>query len=123
MKTPNLTDPQKRAFIDLLIMGMYVDQNLSSAEDARVQHVLDTFQFTSDYERQQFLDASFTRVSRQMGSEDSIRTYVTQLASNFSTRQMLQDVYEALNDVITSDRNVTSKETLLLSVVREAFRL
>jgi len=36
MKTPTLTDAQKRAFIDLLIMGMYVDQNLSSAEDARV---------------------------------------------------------------------------------------
>jgi hypothetical protein len=123
MKILGLTDAQREAFMDLLIVGMYADHNLSSAEDARIQRALDTLEFRSDYERQQFVDACFTRVARQTGSEESIRNYVTQLASHFPAGQIQRNVYESLNDLITSDGNVTSEESKLLSAIRDAFHL
>ena len=59
-----LSEGQKQALMDLLVLGMYADHNLSSAEDACVQRLLAQFKFPSEYDRQQFSDAAFTRASR-----------------------------------------------------------
>ena len=80
MNITGFSQEQKQALFDSLIVGMYADHNLVSAEDDRIQKVLDAFQFQSDYERQAFSDAAFTRASRQAGSPEAIRAYVTQIA-------------------------------------------
>jgi len=60
MNLAGFTEEQKQALLDLLIVGMYADHNLASAEDERVEHLLDTFEFPSDYEGDRFSDAAFT---------------------------------------------------------------
>src|SRR5690242_8559003 len=83
MNITGLTQEQKQALLDLLIIGMYADHNLASAEDERVRRLLDTFKFPSEYERDKFSDAAFTRASRQSGSPEAIRAYVGQIAGHF----------------------------------------
>jgi len=107
----------------LLIIGMYADHNLASAEDARVEQLLDTFQFASEYERDKFSDAAFTRASRQSGSPEAIRAYVGQVASHFPTREVRQRAYDILDGLLTSDGRVTSEESKLLSATKEIFQL
>lgn len=109
--------------MDLLVMGMYADHNLASAEDACAQRLLDSLQFPSAYERDNFSDAAFTRVSRHTGSRESIQAYVTQLAANFPTPELRRDVYDKLDDLLTSDGRVTTEESQLLSAVKGAFQL
>ncbi len=123
MKLARLSEAQKHALIDLLVVGMYADHNLSSAEDACVQRLLDQFKFDSDYHRQQFSDAAFTRSSRHTGSPEAIRGYVAQLAANFTGGKKRQEVYDMLNDLLTSDGRVTTEESQLLGALREAFNL
>jgi uncharacterized tellurite resistance protein B-like protein len=123
MNITGFTPEQKQALVDLLIVGMYADHNLASAEDERIQKALDTFQFQSDYERQTFSDAAFARASRQTGSPEAIRAYVTQLASHFQTQDVRRRAYDILNDLLTSDSHVSSEESQLLSVTREVFQL
>lgn len=123
MKITGFTDKQKQALLDLLVLGMYADHNLASAEDACVKRLLDSFQFASDYERDSFSDASFTRTSRHTESPDAIRAYVAQLAPNFPTREVRQSVYDALNDLLTSDGRVTTEESQLLAALKAAFQL
>src|SRR5438874_2969677 len=123
MKTSQLTDAQKKALMDLLIVGMYADHSLASAEDASVQRLLDTFQFQSDYDRQSFSDAAFTRASRHATSPEAIRAYVTQLAVNFPAREMRQNAYDILENLLTSDGRTTSEESQLLSVAKKVFQL
>jgi uncharacterized tellurite resistance protein B-like protein len=123
MEPSKLSDSQKQALMDLLVLGMYADHNLSSAEDACAQRLLDAFQFSSDYERQSFCDAAFTRASRYTNSPESIRAYVTQLAANFSNAKLRREVYDQLDDLLTSDGRITSEESQLLTVVKEVFQL
>ena len=123
MNITGFTQEQKQALFDLLIVGMYADHNLVSAEDARIQKVLDAFQFQSDYERQTFSDAAFTRASRQTGSPETIRACVTQMAGHFPARDIRRRVYDILDDLLTSDGRVTSEESQLLSATREVFQL
>ena len=123
MKPAELSDAQKQALTDLLVLGMYADHNLTSAEDACIGRLLDTFKFSSDYERQMFSDAAFTRTSRHTGSPESIRAYVIQIATNFPERDTRQSVYATLNEILTSDGKVTTEESQLLSALREAFQM
>ena len=123
MNITGFTQEQKQALLDLLIVGMYADHNLASAEDDRIQKVLDAFQFQSDYKRQEFSDAAFTRARRQAGSPEVIRAYVTQLASHFPTRDIRRRAYDMLDDLLASDGHVTSEESQLLSATREVFQL
>ncbi len=106
MNTTGFTPEQKQALLDLLIIGMYADHNLASAEDSRIEELLAAFNFSSDYDRQEFSDGAFTRVSRESASPDAIRAFP-----------------DILNDLITSDGHVTSEESKLLSVSRELFEL
>jgi hypothetical protein len=123
MNITGFTQEQKQALLDLLIVGMYADHNLASAEDDRVQKLLDGFQFQSDYERQKFSDAAFARASRQTASPEVIRAYVTQLASHFPTQDIRRRAYDTLNDLLTSDGRVTSEESQLLSATKAVFQL
>jgi hypothetical protein len=100
---------------------MYADHNLTSAEDACVQRLLDTFQFRSDVDRQGFSDAAFTRTSRHTGSLDAIVAYATQLTSNFTTAAEKRAAYDMLNNLLASDGSVTIEESKLLGVVKKAF--
>jgi uncharacterized tellurite resistance protein B-like protein len=123
MKIKDLSQAQRRALMDLLVVGMYADHNLSSAEDVCVQRLLEQFEIASDYERQQFSDASFTRASRHTGSPEGIRIFVGQLAANFSKGTQRQGVYDLLSDLLTSDGRVTSEESQLLAALREALKM
>lgn len=123
MNVTGFTPEQKQALLDLLVIGMYADHNLTSAEDERVEQLLDTFQFPSDYERDRCSDAAFTRASRHSGSPEAIRAYVSQVAIHFPTREMRQRAYDILDDELTSDGRVTSEKSKLLSAAREIFQL
>lgn len=123
MNITGFTQDQKQVLLDLLIVGMYADHNLASAEDGRVERLLDTFAFPSDYERDRFSDAAFARASRQSGSPEAIRACVSQVAGHFPTREIRQRAYDILEDLLTSDGKVTSEESKLLSAAKDIFQL
>ena len=102
---------------------MYADHNLASAEDERVGQLLGTFEFSSDYERNKFSDAAFSRASRQSGSPEAIRAYLSQAARHFPTREARQRAYDILADLLTSDGSVSAEESKLLSAAKEIFQL
>jgi Tellurite resistance protein TerB len=123
MNNTDLTPEQKQALMDLLVLGMYADRNLASAEDACVQKLLASLQFASDSERDRFADAAFTRTSRHTGSSQEIQAYVNALAPRFTSAELRQSVYDRLNELLTSDGRVTTEESQLLAAVKTAFRL
>ncbi len=123
MNITGFTQDQKQALLDLLIMGMYADHNLASAEDARIEQLLDTFGFASDYERQKFTDAAFSRVSRQSSTPEAIRTYLNQIVGHFPSREIRQRAYDLLDDLMTSDGSLSSEESKLLVASKEVFQL
>ena len=45
MNVIGLNQEQKQALLDLLIIGMYADHNLASAEGERIEQLLDAFKF------------------------------------------------------------------------------
>jgi hypothetical protein len=123
MDLTGFTDQQKQSLVDLLVLGMYADGNLDLIEDEIARQVLDSIQFSSDSARQYFLDASFARARKHNDSAKTTRSYISEIAKSFPSPAMCRQVYDALNESLTSDHNLADKERELLAVVSEEFKL
>jgi hypothetical protein len=123
MNLTGLTDPQKQALVDLLVLGMYADGNLDLIEDERARQILDATQFSSDSARQYFIDASFARARRHGSSPDATRKYVAEIAQNFSEPATRRQIYDALQESLASDQKMADQESQLLRVVSREFKI
>jgi hypothetical protein len=123
MNLTNFTDQHKQALLDLLVVGMYADGNLDAAEDQRVGSLLDTIKFPSPSARDQFLNASITRVRNRAGSPEAVRALVAEIAKLFPTPDLRRQACDALDGLLASDKEVAAKESQLLAVVKEEFKL
>jgi hypothetical protein len=123
MNLTGFTNQQKQALLDLLVLGMYADGNLGPTEDERIEAVLDTIEFSSDSARQQFVDASFARARKHDGSPESARVFVVEIAKNFPAPEIRRRVYNALEDLLSSDNQIADGERELLIIVGEEFKL
>ncbi|MBC8096380.1 MAG: TerB family tellurite resistance protein [Akkermansiaceae bacterium] len=117
------TKSQKEALVDLLLYGMYLDGNLSAIEDRRIGELLATMEFPSEDAQQRFLDAAYTRTRQRSVTEEGIRSFVTEVARNFSTPDLRRRTFNLLESMVSSDNNVIDKERTLLALVREEFKL
>jgi len=117
------SDRQKRVLVDLLVLGMYADGNLDMIENERAKRVLDAVQFPSESERQYFLDASFARARKNTETAELTRQFIADIAKEFPTPALRRLVYNALEDSLTSDKQIAQQECELLSVLSREFDL
>ncbi len=122
MNLNDFSKEQKEALLDLLVHGMYADGHLASMEDVRVQELLKSMAFESDYARDQFADACFTRVRQKSGSPEMVRERVLELAAIFPDRPSGYQALLALDELLASDRKVTGEESKFLELVKDIFR-
>lgn len=123
MNTRGFSDEQKSALLDLLVLGMYQDGHLATAEDERIQLLLDSFSFPSDYARQQFLDAAFARVHKHPQSAEATRSAAFASAAQFKTEPQRRQALDTLAKLLASDNKVTAEENTFLVMVEEALEL
>jgi uncharacterized tellurite resistance protein B-like protein len=114
---------QLRAILDLLVLGMYADGHLALAEDARIEQLLATMGFSSDYEREREIDASVTRVRQHSTRVESIRAEITELVKDFPSQQERNEIYALLNELIGSDNEVSRSEVKFLNIVADIFQI
>ncbi len=119
MKLADLADQEKQAFLDLLVLAMYADGHLASAEDERIVKVLTAFGFESEYDRGKQLDASVTRARQRAETRDAARHYAASLAETFTSPDTKQAVFNALAELVAADSRVSPEEKSFLGVIRE----
>ena len=118
------TVEQQQALFDLLILAMFADGHLSSAEDERLQQLLLAMGYKDEFERQREFDASVTRIRPSIQSIWLAKSYAIELAEAFTTRDQHKRVYAAVQQIMTSDdQHVSTWENTLLTELRLKFRL
>jgi len=122
MNLAGFSTQQKAALLDLLVLGMYADGHLASAEDGRLRELLEAMEFPSDYARQQAVNASFTRLSRLGGSPEGVRQTAGELARAFTNHDERHQALLALDELLASDDRVTAAEDRFLSLAKDVFQ-
>ena len=114
---------QQRALLDLLVLAMYADGHLTTIEDERLQKLLTAFGHTEEFDRQREFDAAVTRMRPFAQSIQKAKEQALLLADAFTTRSQQKQVYGAVQQIMTSDRHVSSWESTLLSELGLKFRM
>jgi hypothetical protein len=123
VNTKGFSEEQKAAITDLFVLGLYQDRHIASAEDERVKALLNSFDFQSDYSRQQFIDSSFGRVNKHPQTPEATRSAVFEYASKFKSESQRRQALDALAELLASDNQVTSEESSFLKMVAESLGL
>jgi hypothetical protein len=123
MEIARLTDPQRQALVDLLILAMYADGHLDLVEDARLERLLATMGVETEYDRDRVLDESITRLREYSQNPQVARAHAVQLAQLFTDPEQCRGVYQVIEQQINSDNKVVSAEHEFLSAMRQALRL
>jgi len=123
MNLMGFTDQQKQALLDLLVMGMYADGELADVEDRKIEGLLMTIKFPSVSDRKKYLDGSVARTRQHLGSPESARAFVADIAKQFPSPEARQRAYAGLEELLASDNKVVDKENQFLAVVKDEFKL
>jgi 6-phosphogluconolactonase/glucosamine-6-phosphate isomerase/deaminase len=119
----SLSVAQHQALFDLLVLAMYADGHLTSVEDEQLQKLLTAMGHTEEFDRQREFDAAVTRMRPFIQSIQKAKEQALLLAEAFTTRTQQKQVYEAVQQIMTSDKHVSSWEGTLLSELRLRFRM
>ncbi len=114
---------QQHALFDLLILAMYADGHLTTYEDEQLQKLLAAMGFVDELDRQREFDAAVTRIRPSIQSIYKAKTQALLLADEFTDRSQQTKVLAAVHQIMSSDFNVSTWESTLLSELRLKFRL
>ena len=114
---------QQRALFELLVLAMYADGHLTTVEDEQLQKLLTAMGHTEEFDRQREFDAAVTRLRPFIQSLQKDKEEALLLAEAFTTRNQQKQVYEAVQQIMTADKHVSSWEGTLLSELRLKFRM
>ena len=123
MNIADFTQPQRLALLDLLVLAMYADGHLASAEEARIRELLLKMGAESDSERDRQLDDAVTRVRQHAGRTEAAQAYATCLAQAFPARNQRRQVLDLMDNLMATDSHIALAEGSLSTVVREALQL
>jgi hypothetical protein len=123
MEISRLTDSQRQALLDILILAMYADGHLDLGEDARLERLLATMGVETEYDRGRLLDDSITRLRVYSQNPQLARTHAAQLAQSFTDPEQCRGVYQLIEQQVNSDTSVVPAEHEFLSAMRQALRL
>ena len=114
---------QQQALFDLLILAMYADGHLTTFEDVQLQQLLASMGFTEESDRQREFDAAVTRIRPALQNIYKAKEQALLLAGAFATRTIQKQVYDAVEQIMTFDRHVSTWESTLLMELRLRFKL
>ena len=114
---------QQLALFDLLILAMYADGHLTTVEDEHLQKLLPAMGHLEESDRQREFDAAVTRMRPLIQSIQKAKTEALRLAEAFTDHLQQKRVYEAVEQIMTTDQHVSNWESTLLMELRMAFRM
>lgn len=120
---PGFSASQQKALFDLLILAMYADGHLSTGEDEQLQKLLLAMGYTEEASRQREFDAAVTRMRPAVQSIHKAKEQALLLAEAFNTRTQQQQVFAAVEHIMTFDQHISTWENTLLMELRMKFRL
>ena len=123
MNAKDFTESQRQAVLDLLVLAMYADGHLASAEDARVQRWLVAMGYASEFERNHQFNAAVARVRQQAQLPAMAEAHAATLAQAFTTQEQRRRVHDVLEDLLKSDDKVATQESAFLSVIRQQLQI
>ena len=116
-----MTQAQREALIDLLILSIFTDSHLSLKEDDALQAGLESVGWDALKPREIFICNSMSRARRASESDAATSAYIASKAAAFTEAGSQAAALNQIGGVLAGD-GVAPAEAAFLDRVRSAFR-
>ena len=115
-----MTQPQREALIDLLVLSIFMDSHLSLKEDDALHAALDSLGWEALKPREIFFCSSMSRARKASDSDATLSAYLEQRAGVFGDPTSQATALDLLQRVLAGD-GVAPAEAAFLERLRGAF--
>jgi hypothetical protein len=120
MSPAELSQPQREAVVDLLLLGMYADELLAISEDERLAAVFQEIGWHDSASREEYIHTAIAKV-RAAHESSEIPSFLSTLSARLGTRDARQCAFDLLESVLEADARVVDSEHTLHEQARAAF--
>jgi uncharacterized tellurite resistance protein B-like protein len=114
---------EREAVIDLLVMTMYADRFIDTAENDAIERVAERIDGDASLPLGQYLNASIARVRATLDDENSQRRLLEDIGERLDTDRMRTLAYQAGRAVARADGEMADEEEQFLSSVRAVLEI
>ncbi len=107
---------QREALVDLLVLAMYVDNELNLSEDAILQAQIDNFQWEGESSVEYYVDNAIGRVRAIRGSASSVDSLIAFIAERLDTYEARMTAAGICERLLASDGKADPEKAFLEKV-------
>jgi hypothetical protein len=121
MNLTHFNSDQVDGLLELLVLGMYADGHLASAEDATIRRFAAAAGLPAGYDMDKSLDRAVSVTSRHGSDSKEIADHLEELARVFTSTEIKREVLDALGKVHLSDSSEAEAEKKFMRLAKEQF--
>jgi hypothetical protein len=116
-----LTQPQREATLDLLLLGIYADGKVSLTENERVYDLLSPFGWDSYQDAREYSQTATSRARGALESEGQLSVFLAGISARLEDEDVKKLALALLARLIESDNAATESEADFYQTAKIAF--
>jgi uncharacterized tellurite resistance protein B-like protein len=116
-----LSQPQREATLDLLLLGIYADSTIRLSENERIYDLLSPFGWESYQDAREYSQTATSRVRGALENEDALTVFLAGISTRLNDEGVKKLALALLARVIESDDSATESEADFFQRSKTAF--
>jgi hypothetical protein len=121
--TDGLTQPQREATLDLLLLAMYADNRIALSEDEAIEAQIAMLSWESGITPESYVNASTARVRAALDGEAMKADLLADISQRLVTSEARQVAWRLCDRLLKSDKDTTDAEAAFEAEIKRTFNL
>lgn len=119
----SVTQPQREALIDLLLLTMYADRKIAVTENEQIDQVPEELSWDSVTPFPLYVNTALARIRDGLSDPQVVEALLDDIYERLGSEAMRRRAYDACNELAGADGQVAEAEARFLERIRTRFGL
>ncbi|MGF1672645.1 MAG: hypothetical protein ACFCUV_03045 [Rivularia sp. (in: cyanobacteria)] len=119
----DLTQNEREAIIELMMMTMYSDKNLKLAEDELIQEYVSNIKWESPLSVDFYFGKVTPKIRTALQDKEKMNAFLIDINNRLESEAVKTQVLQLCNDLAIADADFSSEEKELLEHISQVFQI
>ncbi|BAZ06140.1 TerB family tellurite resistance protein [Calothrix sp. NIES-3974] len=119
----DVTQNEREAIIELMLLMMYGDKNLKLAEDEIIQEYVNNTQWESPLSLEFYLGKVTPKIRAALADQDKLNSLLQDINARIESETVKIQLLKVCNDLAASDEEFSSPEQELIKNIYQVFQV
>ncbi|NJM19596.1 MAG: hypothetical protein HC836_25070 [Richelia sp. RM2_1_2] len=119
----DVTQNEREAIIELMMMTMYSDKNLKLAEDELIQEYVSNIKWESPLSLEFYFAKVTPKIRTALQDKEKMNTFLEDINNRLENKAVKTQVLQLCNDLAIADADFSAEEKELLEHISQVFQI